>query len=150
MKIYIGCDHRGVNLKKEIIESLKNNYEIIDTKLVNNETDDYPDFAFEVGENVIKTPNSLGILICGNGIGISIAANKVKNIRCARVINEDDALKCKSHNGCNVIAIASTNTLEEALKIIDIFINTPITDNKIYLNRINKIINYEKGTYNEL
>lgn len=146
MKIFIGCDHRGVELKRKIIQVLKeDDFFIMDTKLTNNEIDDYPDFAFEVGENVVKNESSLGILICGNGIGISIAANKVKGIRCARVLTEEDAFKSKNHNGANMIAIGADLTLEKAMEIINVFISTKPASEERHLKRIAKIIKYENG-----
>lgn len=151
MKIFIGSDHRGVALKREIMKNLEEDgFTVINTITPNNDTDDYPDFAFEVGENVIKNDGDLGVLICGNGIGISIAANKVKGIRCARVLSEDDAFKSKNHNGANCIAIGSDLNLETAMEIINVFITTKPADEERHLKRIDKIINYENGEYNEL
>lgn len=151
MKIFIGSDHRGVLLKEQVINTLEaDGFIVINTKTKNHETDDYPDFAFEVGENVINEKGSLGILICGNGIGISIAANKVKGIRCARVLSEDDAFKSKNHNGANCIAISADESLEKVMEIINVFISTKPADEERHLKRINKIINYEAGEYNEL
>ena len=151
MKIFIGCDHRGVNLKNEIKQRLKEDgIELIDTKLLNSPEDEYPDFAFEVGNNVINNPNSLGILICGNGIGISIAANKVKGIRCARTLTVDDAFKSKNHNGANIIALSSEIDIDTTMQIIDVFITTKPATEERHLKRINKIIKYENGEYNEL
>ena len=91
-----------------------------------------------------------GILICGNGIGISIAANKVKGIRCARVFNEDDAFKCKNHNGANIIAIGAEENIDKVMNIINVFISTKPASEERHLKRINKIIKYEQGEYNEL
>ncbi len=143
MKIYIASDHRGVDLKKEIIAYLQSqNIEVLESSLKNNEDDDYPDFAFDIAEKVAKDNHSLGILICGNGIGISIAANKVKNIRCARVMNESDAYHAKTHNGANIIAFGSL-PFSEAKKIINIFISTSPANEERHLRRINKIIAYE-------
>lgn len=151
MKIFIGCDHRGVNLKKEIITRLhEDGIDLIDTVLPNSDDDAYPDFAFEVGENVVKNPGSLGILICGNGIGISIAANKVKGIICARALTTDDAFKSKNHNGANVIALSSEVDIDTTMQIINVFITTKPASEERHLKRINKILNYEKGEYNEL
>ena len=151
MKLFIGSDHRGEQLKQEIIKNLKEDgFLVEDTKLPNNELDDYPDFAFEVGENVIKNADSLGILICGNGIGINIAANKVKGIRCARTLNEEDAFKAKNHNGANVIAIAGDMPIHKAMEIVNVFISTKSASEERHLKRINKIIKYENGEYNEL
>lgn len=151
MKIFIGSDHRGVPLKQEVIKCLaEDGFYAIDTKTPNNELDDYPDFAFEVGENVINNEDALGILICGNGIGISIAANKVKGIRCARVMNEDDAFKSKNHNGANIIAIGAEEPIEKVMEIINVFISTKPASEERHLKRVNKIIKYEQGEYNEL
>lgn len=150
MKIFIGADHRGVALEEEIINYLNNQHiEVIKSKVINNSTDDYPDFAFDVAKNVTKDPANLGILICGNGIGISIAANKVKGIRCARVLNEEDAYHAKTHNGANIIAFGGIS-FDEAKKIINIFISTNPANEERHLNRIKKIIDYENGAYNEL
>ena len=151
MKIFIGCDHRGVELKQSIKERLlEDGIELIDTKLQNSEEDEYPDFAFEVGKNVINNPNSIGILICGNGIGISIAANKVKGIRCARALTLEDAFKSKNHNGANIIALSSEVDIDTTMQIINVFITTKPASEDRHLKRINKIINYENGEYNEL
>lgn len=145
MKIYIGSDHRGIELKEEIIKYLKEEgLNVIPSSVPNSETDDYPDFAFDVAKNVLKNPDSLGIVICGNGIGISIAANKVKGIRCARVINSDDAFKAKNHNGANMIAFGGLD-FEVVKEIVDIFITTQSAREQRHLKRIEKITQYENG-----
>ena len=116
MKIYIACDHRGVELKEYLIRNLQNTYEIIPSTLPNSSEDDYPDFAFDICTKMDKTTD-LGILICGTGIGISIAANKVKGIRCARVNNLEDAKSARIHNHANVIAIPASLDNNYALKL---------------------------------
>lgn len=149
MKIFIGADHLGENAMNKIIEYLRiNNIEVIPSKIANNSQDDYPDFAFEVGENV-KTTDNLGILICGNGIGISIAANKVQGIRCARVLTKEDAYKCKNHNAANIIALSSEVDIELNKVITKTFIETPNATESRFLRRVDKISNYE-GKNNEL
>lgn len=150
MKLFIGADHRGKELENYLFQSLKEaGIDIEMSSIKNNEEDDYPDFAFDVCQNVLKDPFNLGILICGNGIGISIAANKVKGIRCARVVNEEDAHHAKNHNGANVISFGGISK-EEALNIIKTFLNTkPVTEER-HIRRINKIIDYENGAYNGL
>ena len=151
MKVFIASDHRGENLKNNVYNYLKdNNIEILEIGLSNNELDDYPDFAFKLCKLVNENENSLGILICGNGIGMSIAANKVKGIRCARVVDQDDAFKAKNHNGANVIAFGENIDLEKAKEIVDTFILTKSASEERHLKRINKIIQYENGEYNEL
>ena len=150
MQIFIGADHRGVELENSIYERLKKEgLEVYKSKLINSNDDDYPDFAFDVCKNVLKDKENLGILICGNGIGISIAANKVKNIRCARIMSEEDAHHAKNHNGANVIAFGGIPS-EEAIKIVDTFIETPVVTEERHLRRIQKIIDYENGAYNGL
>ncbi len=145
MKIYIGADHQGADMAQKIKKNLiQEGYDVETPKIENNPTDDYPDFAFDVCEKVKKNKENIGILLCGNGIGISIAANKVRNIRCARVTNTIDAFHAKNHNGANVIAFGG---LEEklAMEIIKTFLNTSNPTEERHLRRINKIINYESG-----
>ncbi len=151
MTIYIATDHTGIALKKEIIKYLKDNkIAVEEIGLDNYDLDDYPDFAFKLCHLVLNKEKALGILICGNGIGMSIAANKVKGIRCARVLNSDDAFKAKNHNEANVIAMASTTDIKDAKDIVDTFISTKSASVARHLKRVAKIIKYENGEYNEL
>lgn len=146
MKIYIAADHKGVELKEEIIKYLTTNGILVqDIGLTNYELDDYPDFAFAVCEKVIKDSESLGILICGNGIGMSIAANKVKGIRAARAVTVDDAFKAKNHNGANVLALSSEVDLATTKEIIDTFLITKAADDVRFKRRIEKIAKYESS-----
>ena len=149
MKIYIACDHRGCELKKFLKENLQNTYEIISSSLPNSSEDDYPDFAFDICAKMDKKED-LGILICGTGIGISIAANKVKGIRCARLNNLEDAKSARIHNHANVIAIPASLEKTLALEIIKTFLITMPSNEERHVRRVNKIISYEQGTYNEL
>lgn len=149
MKIFLGADHRGVDLRNALYNYLEEEgLDVEVSKIPNNEFDDYPDFAFDVCHNVIKNESALGILICGNGIGISIAANKVKGIRCARVMNSDDAFKAKNHNGANVIALGGISD-ETAKEIVDMFISTKPASEDRHLKRINKINFYESNEEHE-
>ncbi len=150
IKIFLGVDHQGAKLKDSIIKYLESNgIEIESSILSNNDTDDYPDFAYDVCQKVLKE-KALGILVCGSGIGMSIAANKVKGIRCARVFNENDAFTAKNHNGANVIAFGINLDLGEIYKIIDTFIVTKTPSEERHLRRINKILAIEEGTYHGL
>ena len=143
MKIYIACDHRGVELKKYLIESLKNKYDILDSTFPNSSEDDYPDFAFDICTKMDKITD-LGILICGTGIGISIAANKVKGIRCARVTTIKDVKVTKKDNNANVIAFSSDVNYDKVKRMIEEFINTPFSNEERHIKRINKISEYER------
>ena len=151
MKIYIASDHRGYPAEKEIVSHLRQmGIEVITSTLVHNDNDDYADFAIEVAENVVKDENSIGILICGTGIGMSIAANKVKGIRAARCVDVDDAFYSKNHNNANIICLGMENDISKMCEIIDTFINTKKPEEERHIKRVNKIINYENGAYNEL
>ena len=146
MKIYIAADHKGVQLKEDVINYLKNNgINVIDIGLENYDLDDYPDFAFRVGEKVIEDKNNLGILICGNGIGMSIAANKVKGIRAARAVTVDDAFKAKNHNGANIIALSAEVDLATTKEILDTFLITKSATDERFKRRISKIEAYESS-----
>ncbi len=151
MKIYIASDHRGVLLKNKIIKHLMAKKILVnEVSIINNENDDYPDFAFAVCQKVLEDDTNLGILLCGNGIGMSIAANKVKGIRAIRAVDELDCYNGKNHNGANILCIGS-NLDEELVKtMVDTFINTPNPNEERHIKRINKIIKYENGEYNAL
>ena len=142
MKIGIASDHRGIKLKEKIIENLKKNYDVIDFGTNTMDSVDYPDYAFKVGRSISNNKIDLGILICGTGIGMSIACNKVKNVRCAKVDSEEDAKWSKNDNDANVIAIRNTLDLEDALEIILTFINTPFSFEERHIRRVNKINTY--------
>lgn len=148
MKIFLGCDHQGVRIKDDVVNYIRSNgFDVEVSNLENYDTDDYPDFAYDVCKKVLAN-DGLGILICGSGIGMSIAANKVKGIRCARVVDEDDAFTCKNHNGCNVIAFSVNVSMEEIEKIIDAFLVTKNPNEERHLRRVDKVNQIEEGTFN--
>jgi ribose 5-phosphate isomerase B len=145
MKIAIGTDHNGTIIKNELVDILSKNYEIIDCSKNNYQSDDYPDYAFEVGKLVSSKKANFGILICGTGIGMSIAANKVKGIRCALIHNVNEAKLAKIHNDANIIALGAYNSVTDMVDMINTFINTPPIREDRHQNRIDKIIKYELG-----
>ena len=150
MKLFITSDHNGVSLVEYLYNELKKDHDIEKVDLPNDPNDDYPKFAFKLGQLVNDNPGSFGIILCGTGVGVSIACNKVKGIRCARVSNVDDALMCRLHNNCNIIALGSNYTNNEALKLVSTFINTECLNEERHIRRIKEIIDYENGEYNEL
>ncbi len=148
MKVFIACDHNGVLITNYLLKSLKNTYDIEKIDLPNDPLDDYPIFAFALGEKVNNNEGSMGILICGTGIGISIAANKVKNIRCAHVTNINDTILSRQHNDANVLAIGSNYTNNEALKLVKTFLETSCLNEERHVRRIRQIRDYEaKNVY---
>ncbi|CDR31335.1 Ribose-5-phosphate isomerase B [Acholeplasma oculi] len=125
MKIVIGADHAGFDLKSELVEYLtKKGHEVVDYGTDSVDRVDYPDYARIVSMNVASKTVDCGILVCGTGIGMSIAANKVRGIRAALVYNELTARLAKEHNHANVIALgARTQSLGEAKLIVDTYLN---------------------------
>lgn len=125
MKISIASDHGGFKLKSEVIEKLKNDYDFIDEGTYDEASTDYPIYASKVALDVQKEKASFGVLICTTGIGMSISANKFKNIRAALVLNHECAKLSREHNDANIICLGSKFvTLEEACDYINTFINS--------------------------
>lgn len=144
MKIGIACDHHGVSIKQELTKYLTSlGYNIIDYGTNSEEMVDYCDYAFKVGKDVGCKKLDYGILICNTGIGMSIAANKVKNVRCARVLSEYDAKMTRRDNDANMIAISSLTDVTLLKKILNVFLNTEYANIERYNRRIDKINNYE-------
>jgi len=146
MKLGIASDHRGYHLKEKIKEAIEN-IEIVDFGTDSEESCDYPDYAFKLGEAVAKKDVDYGIAICGSGIGISIACNKVKGIRCAKVSNIEDARVTRIDNNSNIVAFKEDVPIDEALNIIYTFINTNFSDEEKHHRRVDKIIKYEEEHY---
>ena len=146
MIIYIGADHGGFALKSYIVNFLKQSeYDVYDTGCYSEERCDYPDCAKIVCDKVINDKESLGILVCGTGIGISIAANKFKNIRCALCNDIFSGEMAKRHNNANVIAMGGriiNHTL--AIKIIETFLNSNF-DGGRHQTRLDKIKKIENN-----
>ncbi len=144
MKIGIASDHRGYDLKEKIKKELeKERISVVDYGTNSKESTDYPDYAFKLGEAVSNNEVDYGVAICGSGIGISIACNKVKRVRCAKVSTEEEAKVTRNDNNSNIVAFGEKTSLEEPLKIIKAFIETPFTKEEKHQRRVNKIIEYE-------
>lgn len=105
MKIYIGSDHAGVDLKELVKQHFANQFEFVDAGTFTNESVDYPDFAHQVAENVLKDEQGRGILICGTGNGMAITANKHAGIRAALCWSPEIAALAKQHNNANIIVL---------------------------------------------
>lgn len=146
MKIAIASDHRGYPLKTELIKYLtKKNYEIVDMGTNSTEMVDYPEYAFKLGESVANKEVDFGIVVCGTGIGISIACNKVIGVRCAKVDNMKEAELTRKDNDANVLALNGSMPLYRAKDIVDTFFKTEFTNVERYVNRINAISKYENN-----
>ena len=145
MKVSIGADHAAYNLKSVIIEHLKEKgIEVIDRGTYSLDSCDYPDYGIAVAEDIAAKRVDKGIVICYTGIGISIAANKVKGVRCALVNSVDAAILTREHNDSNCLAMGAKYTPNElAIEIVDTWLNTNYSNMEKHTRRINKITNYE-------
>lgn len=142
MTIYIGADHRGFALKEYIKNYLAaEGRAIVDCgNAMHDENDDYPDFAHAVAERVANEAGAKGILLCGSGNGVAIAANKTRGIRAAVAMTEGQARAARSDENANVIALAADYTeQDEARDIIEAFLSTPFLDAERHMRRIGKI-----------
>lgn len=148
MKIAIGCDHGGFNLKGEIVKYLREkDIEFKDFGCFDTSSCDYPDYALAVAEAVAAGEFERGILVCGTGIGISIAANKVPGIRAAHVTDTFSAKACKRHNNANIIALGERITGPGlAADIVDAYLFSEFEGGR-HERRLNKISDIEKKYY---
>lgn len=145
MKIAIGCDHGGKNLKDNIINHLTNNgYEIIDVGCDSFESVDFPIYAKNVAELVVSKKADLGILCCGTGIGMSIAANKIKGIRASVVSDCFSAKATREHNDSNVLCLGERVLgIGLALNIVDIWLTSEFAKGR-HKKRVDMVIELEK------
>jgi ribose 5-phosphate isomerase B len=137
----IASDHAGTILKAKIIDLLKKQYNMITLDLGTNgeESVDYPDFAYKVVEEIIEGTVSKGILICGTGIGMSIAANRRSSIRAALCVSEYMAKSARMHNDANILVLGSKLCTDDlSLKIVEKFLNTKFEGGR-HSKRLSKI-----------
>ncbi|MBD3180118.1 MAG: ribose 5-phosphate isomerase B [Candidatus Latescibacteria bacterium] len=144
MKIAIGADHRGYELKGRIKKVLQEEgHSVTDLGTDSPDSADYPDFAIPVAEMVAAGEVQRGILICGSGIGMSIAANKVAGVRAALCRSVEDAEMTRCHNDSNVLALSEqSGDNPRIMELVLTWINTPFEGGR-HLRRINKIADYE-------
>ena len=139
-KIAIASDHAGFELKQLLIESLSSDLEIEDLGTDSPEPCDFPDYAKKVSNFVLDNEGTKGVLICGTGVGMSIAANKVKGIRASNVVNVKTSIQSVEHNNANVLCLGSENLdIDAAKEITESFLNASFLNEERYVNRINKL-----------
>ena len=144
MKIAIGCDHGGLEHKNAIAEHLKNRgFEVEDFGIYEQVSVDYPDIAAPVCESIISKQNELGILVCGTGIGMSLAANKFKGIRAAACSEHFSAKYTRLHNNSNILCLGGRVVgIGTALELVDLFVDTEFEGGR-HQKRIDKITEIE-------
>ena len=145
MRIGIANDHRGVETKQKLTEYLVGKgYNVVNYGTDTEDRVDYTKYGFIIGEKVANHEVDYGIAICGSAIGISIACNKVKGVRCGKVNSVDEAIHGKERDFVNVIALSGTTDIEENKKIVDAFLESEenFTD-PVYKMRVDQIVEYE-------
>jgi len=140
VKIVVGSDHAGFELKQNIIEHLsERNMNYVDFGTNCLDSVDYPDYAKKVAEEVNSKDLIMGILVCGSGQGMAMTANRFKNVRAALCHNSDVAKVTRQHNDANVLCLGSRFIeVSEAIKCVDVFLSTDFEGER-HLKRINKI-----------
>jgi ribose 5-phosphate isomerase B len=147
MRVHLGADHAGLELKEHLLGWLRDNgHEPVDHgPFVYDALDDYPVFCIRAAEGVAKDPGSLGIVIGGSGNGEQIAANKVKGVRAALAWNLSTAKLAREHNDANVVAVGGRqHSVDEATAIIEAFLTEPFSNDERHVRRIAKIAAYER------
>ena len=148
MKLGFASDHRGYELKSELIKYFqRKGYNITDCGTDNTLSCDYPDYAYKLGKLINSHSVDFGIAICGSGIGISIALNKIKGIYCAKVSNSEEAKYTRIDNNTNCVSFGEKTDIKDAIDIVNTFINTEFSNLEKHNRRNNKIKDIEKGTY---
>jgi ribose 5-phosphate isomerase B len=146
MKVYLGSDHAGFEAKEKVKAFLETaGYSVADLgDLDYNQSDDYPDYAFKVGEAVVAEPGSLGVLLCGSGTGICIAANKVKGVRAAYIESREHAVAARNDDDSNIIVLDDlTFDPVKDFPTLETFLTTPFSNAERHVRRIGKITEYE-------
>ena len=140
--IYIGSDHAGFDVKEDLKKFLEGEkFHITDLGCFSPDSCDYPDIAREVSEKVLEVENSFGILLCGTGIGMCMAANRLRGIRAAFVNNLEDAEMARKHNNANIVCMGARTTDFELIKqIVDKFLTTEFeSDHERHVRRVMKM-----------
>ncbi len=138
-KILIASDHAGFKLKKQLIPLIEKKFKLNDLGPVNDNSIDYPDLALKLSKRISKSKNLFGILICGSGMGMAMAANKVKNVRAALCYSTKNTKLSRLHNNANIITLGSRLTSKKkAIQLISLFLSTKFEGGR-HLRRIKKI-----------
>jgi ribose 5-phosphate isomerase B len=148
MKIIVASDHAGFKYKEEIIRYLvEKSFQVIDGGTFNEGSCHYPEYAISASEKVVQKEADMGVLICGSGMGISIASNKVKGARCAVGYHDEATIRSRIDNDANLIAFGSRfMNMKDILRRIDLFLTTPFEGGR-HQTRIDLIQDYEDKHY---
>ena len=144
-KVVIGSDHAGFKMKERIKDKLGKKYDFLDMGTDSEDSVDYPIYATRVAEMVAGDPELLGVVVCGSGIGVTIAANKVPGARAALAYSENVARLAREHNNANIVATAGREeTMDEPVKIVKAFLETSFSKGERHMRRLKLIGEIEK------
>jgi ribose 5-phosphate isomerase B len=146
MRVHLGTDHAGLELKQHLIDHLREQgHEPVDHgALVYDATDDYPVFCLRAAEAVVADPGSLGVVIGGSGNGEQMAANKVTGVRAALVWSEETAVLARQHNDANVVSVGGRmHPIDDLTHFVDLFLETAFTGEERHARRIAMLADYE-------
>jgi ribose 5-phosphate isomerase B len=146
MRVHLGSDHAGFELKSSLVEWLQDNgYDAVDHGPVEYDpVDDYPPFVLRAAQAVVNDQGSLGVVIGGSGNGEQIAANKVAGVRAALAWNDDTAGLSREHNDANVVSVgARMHSVDEAVRLVERFLTTPFSGDDRHARRLGMIGHYE-------
>jgi len=146
MRVHIGTDHAGFELKDQLVQRLEERgHDVVDHGApAYDAADDYPSYCLRTAEAVVADRGSLGVVLGGSGNGEQISANKVRGVRAALAWNEETARLAREHNDANVVGVgARMHTPDEALRIVEAFIDTPFSGDERHLRRLEMIRRYE-------
>jgi len=143
-EVYIGADHRGFGLKEKLILGLRSKgWNVTDLNGKYDPNDDYPDIAIELAKKIVKE-KTLGILICGSGAGVCVAANKVKGARAALAVNKKQAGKIREDDDINIICLSADFVNDEDnLEVAEEFLKATFVTEERFIRRVSKIEKYE-------
>ena len=142
MKIFLAADHGGFEYKKQLLSYLQTEgHEVVDVgDTVLDEGDDYPDFVNKLAKEMLVNPDSMGILLCRNGVGMSIAANRYSHLRAALGFNSEQVLKARTDDNANVLSVpADYMDFENIKSMTNTFLNTPFSNADRHVRRLAKV-----------
>ena len=143
--VFIGADHAGYKAKEEIKKALGGEYKFVDMGTDSEESVDYPGYGKKVAEKVASDKDSLGVLVCGSGIGICIAANKVKGIRCGLAWSAESARSAREHNNAQIISVAGRMPMMESpANIVRAFLEAKPSTEERHARRVKQMMEMEQ------
>ena len=147
-KVFIGSDHAGYKMKERIKQELSDKFEIVDMGPDSEGSVDYPVYAEKVANEVATNSDSMGVLLCGNGVGITMAANKVNGVRAALAYSKESAMQTRQHNNANVVATAGrSNVMDDPVDIVKTFLETDFSGEERHARRVQQIMDIEKRNH---